>query len=386
MALAFECQRHGWTKMTDDALRQLGTDRRPRAHLLCAQTLKRLCASAAIVVVVATGCTNTAGPSGSPTMGPYQMELAALVGPIALYPDALIAVTLPASTEPMQVVEAQRFLDARKTDNSLQPSNSWDPAVVSLLNYPSIIQQLNANVDWTRKLGDAVVRDQKGVMEAIQLFRQRAYQAGTLKSNDKVDVEAQDAADGSGSTIVINSTNPDAIYIPRYNPTTVVVHKSGPVIAYSDPYPYYYYNDAAFYTGAFFGAAMAYGIAWNTWGIYNWPPPGPGPHFDPGPGPDPGPHRGPRPGPNPNVRPGYQGGGEQWHPETAWRPSHDAIERANGRLRAGGRREGGGNMFAGNDLGSRAGEFQRRGNASMGRTGAYPSGRFHGGVSGFRRR
>jgi hypothetical protein len=366
--------------------------------------LKRLCATVAIVALVATGCTNTAGSGGSLALGPYQQALMNLVGPIALYPDALVAVILPASTEPVQIVEAERFLDARKTDSSLEPSKSWDPAVVSLVNYPSIIQRMNANLDWTQKLGDAVVRDQEGVMEAIQHFRQRAYQAGTLKSNDKVDVEAEPSADGPGPTIVINSTNPEAVYIPTYNPSTVAVHNSSPVIVYSDPYPYYYYDDAAFFTGAFLGAAMAYGIAWDNWGIYNWqPPPGPRPgppDPDPSPGPRPRPGHHPQPGPRPvpdpssDVRPGANGGGERWHPETAWHPSHDAIERAGARVNAGGGRELGrrsfeqrGNMFSGNELGSRAGEFQRRGNASMGRKGSFPSGHFHGGFGGgFERR
>ena len=84
-------------------------------------------------------------------------QLESLVGRIALYPDDLLAVVLPASTQPLQVVQAQRLLDRRKSDPSVQPPKSWDPSVVALLNYPEVISLMNSDLTWTQQLGTSVV-------------------------------------------------------------------------------------------------------------------------------------------------------------------------------------------------------------------------------------
>ena len=111
-------------------------------------------------------------------------ELEELVGPIALYPDDLLAVVLPASTFPLQVVEAARFLEALEDDPSLKPDEDWDDSIVALLNYPEIVALLNEDLDWTWRLGEAVVAQQSEVIAAVELFRDRAYAAGNLKSDD----------------------------------------------------------------------------------------------------------------------------------------------------------------------------------------------------------
>src|SRR6185312_8135723 len=102
-------------------------------------------------------------------------ELRKLVAPIALYPDELLAVVLPASTNPLQVVQAQRYLDKRKADQKLQPNSEWDPAVLALLNYPEVVSKLNADLDWTESLGNAVIDQQKDVMDMIQQIRAETY-------------------------------------------------------------------------------------------------------------------------------------------------------------------------------------------------------------------
>src|SRR6185295_8588652 len=79
-------------------------------------------------------------------------ELRKLVAPIALYPDELLAIVLPASTNPMQVVQAQRYLDKRKADQKLQPNSEWDPAVLALLNYPEVVSKMNDDLQWTEDL------------------------------------------------------------------------------------------------------------------------------------------------------------------------------------------------------------------------------------------
>lgn len=111
--------------------------------------------------------------------------LDALVGPIALYPDDLLAVLLPATTFPLQIVQASRLLEKRKTTPDLAPPKEWDTSVVALLNYPDVIEKLNDDLDWTQKLGDAVINQQSDVMDAVQQFRTTTFTAGNLQSNDQ---------------------------------------------------------------------------------------------------------------------------------------------------------------------------------------------------------
>ena len=109
-------------------------------------------------------------------------DLQELVGPIALYPDDLLAIVLPASAYPLQIVEAARFLKALESDPGLTPDEDWDDAVVALLNYPEILALLNEDLDWTLQLGDAVVAQQADVVAAVETFRDRAYAAGNFES------------------------------------------------------------------------------------------------------------------------------------------------------------------------------------------------------------
>ena len=112
-------------------------------------------------------------------------ELRVVVAPVAFYPDEILAVVLPASTTGIQLVQAQRFLEKTRSDASLQPNKDWDPSVLALINYPDVIDLLNADLDWTERLGDAVLDQQGDVMDAIQEARKEAAAAGYLKSDDK---------------------------------------------------------------------------------------------------------------------------------------------------------------------------------------------------------
>ncbi len=114
-----------------------------------------------------------------------------LVGRIALYPDDLVAIILPASTSPLQIVQADRYLDKRKTDPKLPLDDKWDDAVKTLLNYPEVVKMMSNDLDWTSALGEAVVADQGAVLEGVQSFRRRAQAAGNLKSDDKQVVKAE---------------------------------------------------------------------------------------------------------------------------------------------------------------------------------------------------
>jgi len=190
-------------------------------------------------------------------------ELGDLVGPIALYPDDLIAIVLPASTYPLQVVQAARFLEARKSDPSLKPSEDWDDSIVALLNYPEVVEMLNADLDWTGKLGEAVLVQQEDVIAAVSDFRERARVAGNLKSDEHQTVSVTD--DGA---IEIAPADPEVIYVPYYEPSRVVVYHDYPVYYYYPRgYPVYYYPYPAgydFYGGYFWGVTSVFSIGWST--------------------------------------------------------------------------------------------------------------------------
>jgi hypothetical protein len=194
-----------------------------------------------------------------------------LVAPIALYPDSLLAQILMASTYPLEVVEAARWAkeNPKVTGDALETAmqkQSWDASVKSLVAFPQVLDMMDAKLDWTQKLGDAFLAQQKGVMDAVQRLRQKAKAEGNLESNEqqKVVVEQAPAA-GSDTTIVIQPADPQVVYVPTYNPT--VVYGSWPYPAYP-PYSYYPPGYAAAASVVSFGVGMAVGAA--LWGNCNW--------------------------------------------------------------------------------------------------------------------
>ncbi|MBT8101470.1 MAG: DUF3300 domain-containing protein [Gammaproteobacteria bacterium] len=190
------------------------------------------------------------------------VDLEELVGPIALYPDDLLAIVLPASAYPLQIVDAARFLEALDRDPSLEPDPEWDDSVVALLNYPEVIELLNDDIDWTWRLGEAVVSQQADVVGAIETFRDRAYAAGNLKSDSYQEVSRDEGV------IEITPVAEDVIYVPYYEPERVVVYQPRPVYYYYPrPYPVYYYPYSASYAfdrGYFWGVTTAYTIGWYS--------------------------------------------------------------------------------------------------------------------------
>lgn len=194
-------------------------------------------------------------------------NFAVLVAPIALYPDELLAVVLQASMQPVQIVQAVRFLDKYAKDRSLQPPAGWIEPVRILVNYPEVLRKMNDDLDWTERLGEAMEAQQGEVLAAIQQFRRKVAMAGNLRSDDKLTV-VQD-----GPMYVIESTNPQIINVPVYDPAVVVmpqpappepVYVPTPYPAYYDPYP----AGAAAATGFFFGAlTTAWAMDWHHYNI-----------------------------------------------------------------------------------------------------------------------
>jgi hypothetical protein len=225
-------------------------------------------ALAATAVMTVFALQSVAQAPVAPTVAaavPSSDALETLVGPIALYPDDLVAVILPASTNPLQLVQADRYLEKRKADPKLPIDDKWDDAVKTLLNYPDVVKMMSNDLDWTSALGEAVVADTGAVLEAVQRFRRQAQAAGNLKSDTKQVVKTEK------EIIIIQPADPQVIYVPQYNPTTVITYGVAPVYGYyPTPYPSYYYPyppGAALATGLIWGAAI--GAAWNG-GHYNY--------------------------------------------------------------------------------------------------------------------
>ena len=192
-----------------------------------------------------------------------QMEQ--LVAPIALYPDALLMQILMASTYPLEIVEAERWirdkpdLKGDALDEALLEQD-WDPSVKSLTTLPSVLKQMSENLDWTQDLGDAFLAQESELLDTAQRMRGLAYDEGNLETTEQQTVTQQE-----DKIIVIESTSPEVIYVPTYSPTVVY----GPAWGY--PYwfyPRWYYPPRPGYGFVAFGAGVVVGAA--IWGGCRW--------------------------------------------------------------------------------------------------------------------
>ena len=196
-----------------------------------------------------------------PTFKPEEIE--ALVAPIALYPDSVLSQVLMASTYPLEIVHAARWVKANpklKGDAAVKAvqGQSWDVSVKSLVAFPQVLEPMNDKLDWTQKLGDAFLAQEKDVLAAVQRLRARAQESGNLKSNEQQNVSVEPAPAGAQATqtiVRIEPANPEVIYVPAYNPTVVYGTWSYP------SYPPYYWPPAPAY---YPGAALATGLAWGV--------------------------------------------------------------------------------------------------------------------------
>ena len=208
-----------------------------------------------------------APPQNYSALSPDQLDQ--MVAPIALYPDALVAQILAASTFPTQVVDADRFVQAHQGAppdqlGQMADGMQWDPSVKALIAFPSVLSNLDKNLDWTSQLGNAYYNQPQDVMSAVQVMRQRAYDSGNLRPN------AQLAVDYQPGNIVIAPANPAVVYVPYYNPWAIY---GGPVVAW----PGYYVSAPPFGVGLGVGLALGFGVGiaiggWNRWGWgwHNW--------------------------------------------------------------------------------------------------------------------
>jgi Protein of unknown function (DUF3300) len=218
---------------------------------------------------LAVAQTQTATAQPDQLLKPEQLD--ALVSPIALYPDTLLAEVLMASTYPLEVVEAERWVQANKNLagadlKAAADKQSWDDSVKSLTATPSVLEMMSSKLDWTQDLGNAVLAQQADVMDAIQRLRGKAQANNKLSSNQQQTVSTEDQ--GGKQVIVIQPTQPDTVYVPYYDPS--VVYGPWPYPAYP---PYYfgapgYIAAGVIATGITFGAGYALG-RWASGG-YRW--------------------------------------------------------------------------------------------------------------------
>ncbi|MBN3762758.1 DUF3300 domain-containing protein [Burkholderia sp. Ac-20365] len=195
-------------------------------------------------------------------------QLDSLTAPIALYPDALLAQVLMASTFPQDVEAAAAWSKANsqyKGDDAVKAvaSQPWDPSVQSLVAFPQVLATMASKPDWVQQLGNAFLAQPNDVMDSVQRLRKQAQSAGNLKSSEQQKVVVEQ------STIQIVPANPQVVYVPTYNPT--VVYGTWPYPAYPPVYvppPPGYAIATGFATGLAFGAGIA--VANSLWGGFNW--------------------------------------------------------------------------------------------------------------------
>src|SRR5579863_8881750 len=260
-------------------MRAIGRGAR-RAHGLFALAVAAALAADPLLAEAQNNPPPAAAPAGAAAPGEAEQpeanssftreELEKLLAPIALYPDPLLAQMLPASAYPVQIVQAQRWLDKNKTlvannDYSGIDNQNWDPAVKALARFPDVIKLMSADLDWTTDLGDAEVNQPQDVAEVIQDLRAKAEAAGTLKTTHQQTVERVEASapPGAGapqgaaapqpaaSYISIQPTDPSTVYVPTYDSAAV----------------YQPYSGVAPLLG--FGAGIAVGALWNN-NYWNW--------------------------------------------------------------------------------------------------------------------
>lgn len=234
-----------------------------------------------------------ATPEAAPKLTPE--ELQKLVAPIALYPDVLLTIVMQAATVPTEIVLAARFL-ATNPDPAKIDAQPWDDSVRALARYPDVIKFMDARLDWTMELGNAVMTQQGDLLQAVQTMRTMAESKGNLQTTSEQKVIRED------NNIIIQPAQPNVIFVPQFDPTVI----------YTTPY------STIGVPLITFGAGFAMGAWFNSWPNWNnryigvW-----GPGYRPGAGWGPPPPWGWRP-PPPNWRPppGRPGGGGV-HP---WRP------------------------------------------------------------------
>src|ERR1700733_452198 len=218
---------------------------------------------ASVQASVQDGFAQAPAPAQALQQNPQQLQQ--LVAPIALYPDGLVAQILAAASYPEQVVEAESWLEKHKnlTGEKLGKEvnkQHWDASVKAMTQFPAVLANMNQNLAWTSELGDAYVNQGVALNQAIQTMRQRAQQAGNLKTTP------QETVTNNNKTIVIQPAQPEIVYVPQYDPWLVY---GDPLAVWPGwyPYPGLFWDGPGIYWGLGFGIGFGFGFGWG-WGSW----------------------------------------------------------------------------------------------------------------------
>lgn len=202
-----------------------------------------------------------------PALSPQQLD--DLVAPIALYPDPVLGQVLAASTYPLELMEAEQWLQnnpgltGQALVNAAHQQN-WDPSVQALVVFPDILSRLTSDISWTTSLGNAFLAQQADVMAAVQRMRARAQANGHLQTTPQQNVITQQQ--GGQTAIDIVPANPNVVYVPSYNPLYVW----GPPIYGAYPPLWYPGLDIGFGFGPGIEIGAYFGPGWGAWGWGGW--------------------------------------------------------------------------------------------------------------------
>lgn len=219
------------------------------------------------------------------TQGFSADDITRLVAPVALYPDPILALVLQASTQPLEVVQAHRFLEQRAKDPSLTADPDLDSSILGLMNYPGTLGQMNEYLDWTEALGDGVLDQLEDVQASVQDIRWSAYNTGILVSNDHQKVVTD------GDVIRIEPADAGTVSVPQYDPEVLLAaiepeelaeaapppevaaqpppapapayypqYAGPPVVSYGEPQSGFWDSAATFAGGAVVGGLLGWGL------------------------------------------------------------------------------------------------------------------------------
>lgn len=198
-----------------------------------------------------------------------QEQLDRMMAPVALHPDSLLAQILMASTYPLEVVMADRWvkqnsdLQGDQRDDAIDNLN-WDPSVKALVPFPDVLSMMSEKLEWTQMIGDAFLAQEEDVMNTVQQLRRKAYAIDNLKSSEKQMVAVE------GDSIRIEPANPEVVYVPAYDPLWVYGPWWWPGYP---PYVVYPYWPGVVIAPGFiaFGAGWFVGASWGrVWGHWDW--------------------------------------------------------------------------------------------------------------------
>src|SRR5512139_685359 len=172
----------------------------------------RLVSGVLILALIVPLNVGAQGAAGEQKQGFSKEQLDQMLAPIALFPDSLLTQVLMASTYPLEVVQASRWAKQNKSlkgdalTKALEKQD-WDPSVKSLVNFPQVLDMMNEKLDWTQKMGDAFLAQQKDVMDTVQKLRLKAYGEGNLKTTEQQKVVVEEEA----KTIIIEPAKPEVV-------------------------------------------------------------------------------------------------------------------------------------------------------------------------------